>query len=118
MEIQWVFYQSLGKNLQSDFEKIMIYTDPSQGIYMEDMYRYMSDICMIYANIYAIIYAKTVQNSTRKEDVDSLYEKVYEETYRKNEDFWGELKNVFEGKKYITLKEAEEFLPKFQVPKT
>ena len=110
MKIRWVLYQSLGRNLQSDFEKIMIYTDPSQGIYMEDMYRYISDICFIYA----CIFSRTALNSSKKENVDLIYEEIY----RRNENFLSNLQDVFSGKKYITIKEAEQFLAKFQVPKT
>lgn len=104
MKIQWVFYKSLGRNMQSDLEKIMLYTNPSQGIYMEDMYRYISDICFIYACIC----------SSSKEDVDIIYEEIY----RRNENFLSNLQNVFSDKKYITLKEAEQFLSQFQVPNT
>lgn len=109
MNIRWVSYNSLGRNLQSDMEKIMLYDSPSQGVCLTDIFRYIADIAFIYSNIYA----RRILQSADKADAD----RVFVEIYRENDEYLAILKNAFAEKNYISIKETEELLRKFQVPK-
>lgn len=108
MEKQWLPYNSLGQDLESDMEKIMIYNSPGQGVSIEDIYRYLADISFIYANLYA----KIVLKSKNKLDADQ----VYTEIYNQNDGFLAGLKKTMMDKKFITVREAEKIISQFKVP--
>lgn len=108
MEKQWLPYNSLGQDLESDMEKIMIYNSPGQGVSLEDIYRYLADISFIYANLYA----KIVLKSKNKLDADQ----VYTEIYNQNDEFLAGLKKTMMDKKFITVQEAEKIISQFKVP--
>ena len=110
MRIRWVSYQELGSNLQSDLEKLMLYTDPSQGICIDDMYRYIADICLVYA----YTYSKSVCNSNKQEDVNFIFQEIY----KRNENFIRNMMDAFSTKKYMTLIEVQQLLSQFKVPQT
>lgn len=105
---QWVPYDSLGRNLDTDMEKIMLYTSPGKGISLGDIYRYLANISFIYADLYT----RLVMKSKNKADVDE----VFAEIYSKNDEFFSFVKNTMVDRGYVTVKKAEEIISKFEVP--
>ena len=108
MEKQWIPYSSLGRDLESDMEKIMLYTSPSQGVSIVDIYRYLADISFIYANVYA----GSVLKSKNKLDVDQTYTEIYNQ----NDELLASLKETMRDKNFITVQEAEKIISQFKVP--
>lgn len=106
MNIRWVSYKLIGRNLESDIEKLMLFDCSSEGIHIYDLYRYMTDISFIYANLYA----EKVLSSVEQFDF------VFEEIYRQNGDFWEKIKNAFAETNCLTLSEVEALLADFQIP--
>ena len=105
---QWVPYDSLGRNLDTDMEKIMLCTSPGQSISLGDIYRYLANISFIYADLYT----RLVMKSKNKADVDE----VFAEIYSKNDEFFSLVKNTMVDRGYVTVKKAEEIISKFEVP--
>lgn len=104
MEIRWVPYSSIAENIQTDLEIIMLYSNPTEGVTLSDIHRYVADISLIYAKLCSC------KNKM-------LTSEIVGEIYNKNDEFFEiALKNTFKDIQQISLLKAAELLQQFMVP--
>lgn len=106
MAIQWVPYKSFLEDISSDLEVLMLYSSPSEGVSLKDIYQY---VCCL-----NLIYCKLCTEKTG-ENLDELVS----ESYRQNDEFLGiTLRKAFKDKHHISLHEVVKLLENFKIPQS